>query len=453
MSAPRRRPSPSTTDDTPGLAARRVASRLLSAVVDARTSLDGLTDRAGGHPHFRQLDGRDQALVKAILMAALRRRGTIEAILAACLDRPLPGKAASLKTLLHVGAAQILFLDVPDSAAVDTAVSLASGDPRTARFSGLANAVLRRVAREKDGFLERFADPVLDCPPWLFARLADTYGEARARAIVAAHRHPAPLDLTVKSDPDGWAGRLGGTALPLGTVRLASLDRPVPELEGFGEGQWWVQDAAAAIPARLLGDLSGANVADLCAAPGGKSAQLAAAGGRVHAFDISANRMKRLRENFTRLGLEAETHVGDFRQTAKGMAFDAVLLDAPCSSTGTIRRHPDVAYTKDDAEIAKLAGVQHALLLDAAALVRPGGRLVFSNCSLDPREGEEVVRAFLRERRDFQRDAVLPDELPGLPEAITIEGEVRTTPDMVLGQTPGIWGLDGFFAARLRRPG
>ncbi|MFD2239200.1 RsmB/NOP family class I SAM-dependent RNA methyltransferase [Aureimonas populi] len=453
MSAPARRPAIATQDEAPGLASRRVAARLLAAVVEARTSLDGLTDAGGGHPEYRRLDARDRGLVKAILMAALRRRGTVEAILAACLDRPLPGKAASLRTLLHIGAAQILFLDVPDSAAVDTSVELARADPRNARFTGLVNAILRRVSREKEAFLARFDDPALDCPPWLFERLVAAYGEPRARAIALAHRRPAPLDLSVKADAAGWAERLGGEALATGTVRLPPLDRAVTELAGFAEGAWWVQDAAAALPARLLGEVSGSTVADLCAAPGGKTAQLAAAGARVSAFDISKSRMKRLQENFARLGLSAETHIGDLRALAAREPFDAVLLDAPCSSTGTIRRHPDVAYTKDAAEIGKLAGVQAALLAAAAGLVRPGGRLVFSNCSLDPVEGEAVVEAFLAARPDYARLPVRPAELPGLEEAVTSAGEVRTTPDMLDRGTPSRSGLDGFFAARLARLG
>ncbi|WP_246333188.1 RsmB/NOP family class I SAM-dependent RNA methyltransferase [Aureimonas mangrovi] len=453
-----RRSQPAPTPKTaapraPGVAARAVAARLLSAVTDARTSLDGLTDRTGGHPEFRKLEARDQALVKAILMAALRRRGTIEAILSACLERPLPKQAASLRALLHVGAAQILFLDVPDSAAVDTAVELAGADPRSARFSGLTNAVLRRIAREKDAFLARFDDPMIDLPDWLAARLAAAYGEEATRRIAAIHRTPAPIDITIRSDGEGWAGRLRGTLVLPRTVRLENPEGAIGELPGFTDGEWWVQDAAAAIPARLFGEVSGLRIADLCAAPGGKTAQLASAGAQVTAFDISANRMKRLNENFTRLKLDVETRVGDIRALEPGDGFDGVLLDAPCSSTGTIRRHPDVAYTKDAAEIGKLAGVQAGLLESAAAFVKPGGLLVFSNCSLDPEEGEAVVGAFLEAHADFVREAVRAEELPGLEAALTPAGDVRTTPAMSLGEAAIAQGLDGFYAARLRRAG
>ena len=436
--------------DRPGLAARQVAARLLSAVVDSRTSLDGLTDPVSGHPQFRQLEPRDRSLVKAILVTALRFRGTVEAAIAARIERPLPPNAARLKHVLHVGAAQILFLDVPDSAAVDLAVASAAADPRSARFAALVNAVLRRLAREKQTLGEE-ANSRRDCPEWLLARLVAQYGEERAAAIAAAHRQPAPLDLTVVADPEGWADRLGGRVVAGSTVRLSKAEGPVSELPGFAEGAWFVQDAAAALPARLLGDVSGKRVADLCAAPGGKTAQLCLAGARVTALDISASRMKRLEENLKRLSLTAETRVTDLADFEAGEGFDAILLDAPCSSTGTIRRHPDVAHVKDAAEVEKLAGVQARLLREAARMLKPGGTLVFSNCSLDREEGEAVVEAFLDEAHGFTRAAVRPEEVPGLAGAVTQAGDLRTTPDMLGGAGDPGGGIDGFFAARLRR--
>ncbi|MBB3997528.1 RsmB/NOP family class I SAM-dependent RNA methyltransferase [Aureimonas pseudogalii] len=442
---------PDAEPDRPGLAARRAATRLLAAVVDTQTSADGLTDRRHGHADFLKLDARDQGLVKAILLTSLRHRGTISAIVEACLERPLPGKAASLRHILHTGAAQVLFLDVPDSAAVDLAVAQAASDSRTERFASLVNAILRRIGREKEALLGRFDDPELDCPPWLFRRLVADHGETNALAIAQMHRLPAPLDVTAKGDPQGVAEALGGTVLPFGTVRLAGGEGAVSELPGFGEGDWWVQDAAASLPARLFGDIRDKRVVDACAAPGGKTAQLAAAGARVTALDISASRMRRLRENLGRLGLEAEFVVTDLGAFTPPEPFDAVLLDAPCSSTGTIRRHPDVAYTKDAAEIAKLAQVQARLLREAAVIVKPGGLLVFSNCSLDREEGEDVVAAFLADHAEFALDPVRAEEVPGLAEAVSPEGYLRTTPAMLVRDTPESSGLDGFFAARLRR--
>ncbi|KQT85663.1 transcription antitermination factor NusB [Aurantimonas sp. Leaf443] len=443
-------PDGRTAGDRPGLGARLVAAKLLAAIVDARTSADGLLDPGNGQPGLRALEPRDQGLVRAIILTALRFRGSIDAALLACLDRPLPPNAQALRHLLHVGAAQILYLDVPDSAAVDLAVASARVDSRSQRFASMVNAVLRRLSREKET-LRDAGDPAANMPAWLGRRLLDTYGEATLSAIAAAHLTPAPLDLTVKGDPALWAQRLGGVALPTGTVRIAAFDGPVTGLEGFAEGEWFVQDAAAALPARLFGDLSGKRVADLCAAPGGKTAQLALAGGRVTALDINANRLKRLRENLARLGLEVETKLGDLGAFEPEAPFDAVLLDAPCSSTGTIRRHPDVAYTKDAAEIEKLAGVQARLLDAAARLVAPGGTLVFSNCSLDPVEGEAVVRAFLAAHGDYATDPVRAEEVPGLAEAVTGEGWLRTVPAMLANEDPRLAGLDGFFAARLRR--
>ncbi|MCE7028982.1 RsmB/NOP family class I SAM-dependent RNA methyltransferase [Jiella avicenniae] len=441
---------PAPADDRPGLAVRQVAARLLAAVVDKQTSLDGLTDAVTGHPHLRQLEPRDQALVKAILTSALRFRGTIEAEIAARLERPLPSGAASLRHVLHVGAAQILCLDVPDSAAVDLAVASAGSDPRAARFSGLVNAVLRRIAREAGRLPDLQADPRRNCPDWLWSRLVEQYGPERAGAIAGAHLARAPIDLTVKSDAQGWAARLGGRAIGRRSVRLSAIEGPISGLDGFDTGEWWVQDVAAALPVQLFGDVAGKRVGDLCAAPGGKTAQLAAAGARVTALDQSSSRIRRLKENLGRLGLSAETLTGDVMAFAPDHRFEAVLLDAPCSSTGTIRRHPDVAYTKDDAEIEKLAALQLRLLTPAADLVEPGGLLVFANCSIDGREGEDVAAAFLEARPDYALVPVAPGELEGFDFAVSPDGMLRTTPEMLGGGEAG-GGLDGFFAARFRR--
>ncbi|MGN6535406.1 MAG: transcription antitermination factor NusB, partial [Mesorhizobium sp.] len=294
---------PSRPSSAPGLAARKAAARLLAAVIDARTPLDGMTDAEHGHPQYRALDGRDRALVRAILVTALRHRRTIAALLARRLEKPLPANATALSHILHVAAAQILFLDVPDSAAVDLAVTHAKEDPRTARFSGLVNGVLRALARAKDAELPEALATTADAPDWFAERLTAAYGDETAGKILEAHRHEAPVDFTVKGDPAPWAERLGGIVLPTGSVRVERLAGPVTELPGFAEGEWWVQDAAAALPARLLGNVRGMRVADLCAAPGGKTAQLVLAGAEVTAIDTSRNRLARLRQNLERLNL------------------------------------------------------------------------------------------------------------------------------------------------------
>jgi 16S rRNA (cytosine967-C5)-methyltransferase len=434
----------------PGLAARTAAAKLLAAVVDAKTPLDGLTDHEHGHPQFRALSMRDRALVRAILVTALRFRVTIGKLIARRLERPLPANAHSLSHLLHVGAAQILFLDIPDSAAVDLAVTHAKSDPRTVRFAGLVNGVLRGIARGKDAQLPKMLAATDEAPDWFVSRLLAAYGEARTHAILAAHRTEAPVDFTVKANPEGWAERLGGIVLPTGTVRVERLAANVPDLPGYDEGAWWVQDAAASLPARLLGNVAGLRVADLCAAPGGKTAQLVAAGARVTAVDTSRNRLARLRANLDRLRLEASIVQADVLEYQPAAPFDAVLLDAPCSSTGTVRRHPDVPWTKSPQDIAKLANLQRRLLDKAITLVKPGGRIVFSNCSLDPEEGEMLVEALQAEPAAVAAEPIGPDEIDGIEPFVTAEGTLRTTPaDLDLGR-PGISGLDGFFAARFR---
>jgi 16S rRNA (cytosine967-C5)-methyltransferase len=433
-----------------GLAARQAAGRLLAAIVDAHTSLDGLTDPAHGHPQFRALEARDRALVRAILVTALRFRQTIAAMIAARLERPLPPNALALQHVLHVAAAQILFLDVPARAAVDLAVTQANADPRTRRFAGLVNAVLRGIARSADAELPAMLASVREGSPWFAGMLEAAYGPARADAMLAMHRHEAPIDLTVRDDAAGWAERLGGRLLATGTVRLAQLPAPVTELPGFGEGAWWVQDAAAALPARLFGPVAGRRIADLCAAPGGKTAQLAAAGAAVTALDISRNRLERLAANLERLGLKADTVASDLTKFRPDQPFDGVLLDAPCSSSGTVRRHPDIPWTKTPADVEKLASVQSAMLDHAAMLVRPDGLLVFSNCSLFPVEGEEVAASFLARHADFALEPVRIGEIAGADEFI-VEGMLRTTPLGLPDENPAFAGLDGFFAARFRR--
>lgn len=428
----------------PGLAPRMAAVKLLAAVVEQKTSLDGMLDEEHGNPVYRALSPADRALVRAILNSCLRQLTRIDAIFDRFLDKPLPDGARNLRHILAIAAAQILFLDVPDHSAVDLAVEQARRDPRSARFANLVNALLRRLGREKDSMLSEVGAVVPVFPDWFQSRLVKVYGADTAAAIGEACLTPAPVDITVKADTAAWAEKLGGTVLPTGSVRLPAFEGSVTELAGFDEGAWWVQDAAAAIPAKLFGDLSGKAVADLCAAPGGKTAQLIQAGGDVTAVEQSGSRMKRLKSNLTRLGLEAEFLQSKLEELPPEPRFDAILLDAPCSSTGTIRRHPDVFWTKDGADVEKLSGVQARLLRHAFSLLRPGGTLVFSNCSLDPLEGEMLVEAFLKKHPDAARVPVKAADWPGLEAAIDANGDVRTTPDM-------LGGMDGFYAAVLRR--
>jgi 16S rRNA (cytosine967-C5)-methyltransferase len=438
---------PAAPEMAPGLAVRLAAAAILAEVAGNGLSLDERFAPGAGPEAMSGLDPRDRALVRSIVLAALRHLGVLRLALAATLDTGLPKKSQGIEWTLLIGAAQILFMDVPDHAAVDLAVRAVRHQARTAPFAGLVNAVLRNVARRREEF-EQQPDPFADTPQWLAARWRKTYGDEIAARIALTHRNEPTLDLTLKPGADR-ALTPEGLMLPTGSLRLVSQD-PVEELPGYAEGQWWVQDAAAAIPARLIGARPGERIADLCAAPGGKTAQLAAAGADVTAVDRSAERLKRLTLNLERLGFTAEIRVGD-ALAFDAPPFDAILLDAPCSATGTIRRHPDVAWTKKPGDIASLAAVQSKMLDRAAALLASGGRLVYCTCSLEPEEGEAQIAALLRRNPDLVRVPILPGEVGGLSECLNAEGELRTLPCHLPGETPRLSGLDGFFAARLAR--
>jgi 16S rRNA (cytosine967-C5)-methyltransferase len=434
---------------TPGFAARRIAADILDGVLLRHRPLDEQLEDKATDPDFVALPARDRALVRLLATTVLRRLGTLRHLLGQLLDRGLPAHAPRVESALLIGAAQILWLDVADHAAVDLAVRLAQADRRAARYAGLINAVLRRLARDGEQLLAQVDVTSLDTPPWLMARWVASYGVDTARAIAAANGREPALDVSVKSDPDQWAKQLGGHVLPTGSVR-AVVHGPVSQLPDYAEGAWWVQDMAAALPARLLGDVRGRTVADLCAAPGGKTAQLAALGATVTAVDRSPARLDRLRQNLARLQLAAQTVAADVTQWRAG-PFDAVLLDAPCSSTGTIRRHPDIPWRKREADIAGLVRLQQRLIAAAAELTKPGGLLVYSTCSLEPEEGVGVVSALLESDRRLRRQPVSAEEIGGLATALTPEGDLRTLPHHLADPDSRLSGLDGFYAARLQR--
>ena len=437
-----------TTSETavPGLAARRIAADIVEGVLRSKRPLDEQLEASGLDTLEEE---RDRALVRAIVATVVRRLGTLRHLLAGLLERGLPDSAPRVESALLTGAAQILFLDVPDHAAVDLSVRLAQEDRMARHYAALVNAVLRKLAREGK---TRFAaiDPiVLDTPEWLMKRWQLRYGEALARDIAAANAREPALDLTVKSEPQQWAARLDGRVLPTGSVRLISHG-PVPQLPGFDGGGWWVQDAAAALPARLLDDVRGKAVADLCAAPGGKTAQLAAAGAHVTAVDRSQPRLGRLRDNLARLGLQANVVRAD-ATLWESEPFDAILLDAPCLATGTIRRHPDIPWLKSEADLAKLSNLQSRLLDRAASLLKPGGTLIYCTCSLEPQEGEQAVAALLERNGDLRRRPIVAEEVGGLADVLTPDGDLRTLPCHLPDPDPRMAGLDGFYAARIAR--
>ncbi|KAA5607457.1 methyltransferase domain-containing protein [Roseospira marina] len=423
---------------------RLAALAVLRQVLDKQRPLDEVLGGAVG-----DLEPRDRAFVHSLVAATLRHLGCLDALLDRCLDRPLPAKARPVRHVLRLGAAQLLVLEMPAHAAVTTAVDLCVA-AKQAGHKALVNAILRRLDREGRAWWQSLDAPRRNTPDWLWSAWSTGYGEAKARAIATAHLHPAPLDLTLRdpSEAAPWAERLGATVLPTGSLRLPADHASVPELPGFAEGAWWVQDAAAALPATLLRVQPGQRVADLCAAPGGKTLQLAAMGADVVALDRSEGRLGRVRDNLSRAGLSATVVAADARTwTPEGGPFDAVLLDAPCSATGTLRRHPDALWLKTPGAVTGLAETQ-AVLLDAARdLVRPGGTLLYCVCSLQPEEGAAVVEVALTRHSDLARDPIAPEEVGGLPDLITPAGDLRTLP-CHLGEAGG---MDGFYAARLTR--
>jgi 16S rRNA (cytosine967-C5)-methyltransferase len=408
-----------------GAPARQAALALIAAVIERRRPLEEALDALPA-----ALAPRDRAAGHRIAAAVLRHAGSLDAVLEPFLRREPPPE---VRAALRAGTAELLLLGTPAHAAVAATVAVV---PRP--FAGLVNAVLRKVATEGPATLEGLDAERLDTPPWLWTAWHAAYGPA-VRAIARAHRHPAPLDLTLAP---GAAVPEGAEILPTGTARLPPGTRPT-ELPGFADGTFWVQDAAATLPARLLGARPGERVADLCAAPGGKTAQLAAAGAEVVAVERDPRRLGRLRENLARLRLPAElveADAGAWSPAAAG--FDAALLDAPCTATGIIRRHPDIPHLKRPSDVPPMAETQARLLARAAGLLRPGGRLVFATCSLQPEEGEaHLDRAAAL---GLRLDPIRAEELPGLAEAVTERGTLRTRPDLWAERG----GLDGFFAAR-----
>ncbi len=422
------------------LGARVAAQAILSDVLRKRRPLDAATDDV---LNKAKLDPRDAGFARAIANETLRRFGQIDALIRHFVPKPpAPQRAGSTPEILLAGVCELLFLDVAAHAAVDSANRLCERDKNAMHFKPLVNAVLRRISREGKQVLETQDAPRLNTPDWMWTRWCDAYGEDTARKIASAHLSPPPLDIALKD----------GAALPdaesvFGNiVRLREAGR-VDQLPGFEEGAWWVQDAAASLPVRLLGDVRGQRVIDLCAAPGGKTAELAAMGAHVTAVEREAARLARVRENLARLRLEAELVQSDLRDWEPAATAPFVLLDAPCSATGTIRRHPDLPWIKNASDVTLCAATAADLLDSAAEMVAPGGLLVFAVCSLEPEECHEQIEAFLSARADFRRDPIDASDVFGLHEAITPDGDMRTLP-FHLGDKGG---MDGFYAARLRK--
>ena len=424
--------------------ARNVALDLIGAVLRRRRPLDDAID---DNSAIHELAGRDRAFARLLVATVLRRLGQIDALIADCLSMPLASRAATVHDILRLGIAQLLFLRTPPHAAVATSVDLAHNRGYLSH-KGLVNAVLRRLSVEGAARIDQQDVARLNTPDWLWQSWRRAYGEPTARAIATSHLKEAPLDLTLRNDAEAWSAKLQGILLPTGTLRRAAGGSLVT-LPGYAEGAWWVQDAAAALPARLCGFLGGHVVVDLCAAPGGKTAQLAAAGARVTAIDRSARRLERLVANLQRLGLPIEAVAADALTWRPPRPVDAVLLDAPCSTTGAIRRHPDVPHLKAPDDVARLAVVQDNLLRAAIDMLRPGGTLIYCTCSLEPEEGPERIAGLLDAGAPVARRAIEPGEIGVRPEWITPAGDLRTLPCHFNEYD----GIDGFFCARLVKDG
>lgn len=429
------------TEGQAGIPARAAAQAILGEVLRRRRPLDLALDSILGGSG---LEPRDAAFARAIASETLRRFGQLDDLVRRFVTKlPPPHRAGPAFEILLAGACELLFLKVPAHAAVDAANELAAADSKALHFKSLINAVLRRMAREGEGVIATQDAPRLNTPDWLWTRWCESFGEETARAIAAAHLVPPPLDLGAKPN----AQRLPeGEPLRGGVIRLREAGR-IEDLPGYGEGAWWVQDFAATLPARLLGEVRDKTVIDLCAAPGGKTAQLASTGARVIAVERDTARLERLRANLARLHLDAELVCADARDFTPQARAPLVLLDAPCSATGTIRRHPDLPWNKSAADVNTCAQGAAELLDAAAGMVAEGGTLVFAVCSLEPEEGPEQVADFLARHAEFRRDPIGADDVFAMRELVTADGDLRTLPCHLAEQG----GMDGFYAARLKR--
>ncbi len=428
--------------DAAGLPARKAALAILSDVLRKRKTLDAAADEALKRA---ALAPRDAAFARAIASETLRRFGQLDALLRHFMVKPLaPHRAGATAEILLAGACELMFLNVAPHAAVDGANRLAQADSKAMHFKSLINAVLRRVAHEGRTIIAGQDAARLNTPDWLWERWREIYGEATAHDIASAHLPEPPLDLVLKEDNSLVIE--GSEKLAPNVLRLRGAGR-VEELPGFKQGAWWVQDVAASIPARLFGDVAGSRVLDLCAAPGGKTLQLASSGAQVMAVDLSKERLARMRENLARTKLKAELIEADIRDWQPKSLAPFVLLDAPCVSTGTIRRHPDLPWIKSAADVTAATAMQADMLDAAAGMTAPGGVLVYAVCSLEPEEGIEQIEAFLERRKDFSRVPLSATETFNDEKLISHSGDLRTLPSHWADKG----GMDGFYAARLKR--
>lgn len=411
------------------LLSRQIALHFLKRLdepdVNTHLLFDGLMNRS-------DVSDQDKAFVRALVLSVLRHQGQIDFVLSQLLEKKLSAKLKDIQNILRLGVAQILYLNVPAHATLDTAVEL-SKHVRQAAFSKFVNGVLRTLERRQSDFQNVSAR--YNWPYWLIGELKKTYGIKRTESFTQCALNEPPLDLTIREKQQIWAEKLDGKILQTGSVRLKG-NQKISALDGFKEGKWWVQNAAASVPVQLFSDLKGKRVADLCAAPGGKTAQLALAGAKVDAFDISEFRLNRLRENMKRLGFQVQTQAIDILMLSAKPMYDAVLLDAPCSATGTIGRHPEILKRLKKEDVVRLVSLQKQLLNQAILLTKSGGQVVFSTCSLLPDEGEKIM-AWALKKYPFLERGKIPAHLTDFQNSA---GDIRITPD---------FEMDGFFAGLL----
>lgn len=421
------------------VATRAAAASLLVRILDQGQTLD---EALSQEEAFSALEGSDRGFARAIVSAALRHLGQINHIISRHLTgRPFADLSPAVQHLLQIGAAQICVLKTPVHAAVSETVEAARQFDGARQAGGLVNAVLRKIlpdALETAGLTAANAWPV-----WFQTLMTDAIGADHAEALAISMQQTPPLDLTVKSDAADWAERLGGMQLGPHTIRLES--GAVETLEGYAEGSWWVQDAAASLPVACLLPVKGERILDLCAAPGGKTLQIAASGADVVALDRSAKRLRLVEQNLQRTGLTAECVAADATKWKSDTQFDGVLVDAPCSALGTLRRHPEGPWVKRPEDIARFPDIQARLLEAAAARVRPGGRLVYCVCTPLPGEGADIVNAFLERHPYFRRDQITREDAGVFSDAITSAGDIRTLPPLLAE----IGGCDAFYISRL----
>lgn len=439
-----RKPAPPPQVEIEGLGLRAAAVNAVALVLFERRFLeDALTESCADID-----DPRDRAFAHALAATALRRKGQIEAVLDTYIEQKLRARTGRAPVILLCGAAQLLFMETEPHAAISTCVALAAADEKAKRLKGLINAVLRNVSRDRDAIMPALPPATANLPKWLSTRLRADFGPDTTAKIADAHTAKANVDLTIKSGTPQNDLQSLGVSLPTGSLRLNNPYPAVPDLPGFADGNWWVQDVAASLPALLFDDLQDTTALDMCSAPGGKTLQLCAAGAAVTALDTSAFRLEKVSENLARTRLRAVCIAVDALEFEPDELFDVILLDAPCSATGTIRRHPDMPYVRGNDDVKLLLALQRKLLRQAAKLLKPGGTLVYAVCSLLADEGPKQISAFLNEHGDFKRLSITPGERQIPAHLISKAGDLRTLPHNTIGDAVG---MDGFFACRLHK--